>query len=438
MKRPKKRKYQKPEIVTIGNTHVKIYPHRRKIPGLKRPHVTWQVADKTTGERRLRGFADHAAAVREAERIARLESSGQAVAASMSDRQAASFGRAIQLIKPTGDELEIVAARYAEAVKILGGKGKGARIIEAAKALMERDGYPNKTVAKVVEEMLKAKQGKREERTLSDLKNRLAKFTEAFHVPIATIRHSEIQEWLDKMKTSERDRLNYRSKVNTLFNWAFKRGYVPVNPVAKTELPEAEGGKIEIYTPAELQRLIAAASERFLPCLAIGAFAGLRSSEIVRLKWEDVNLARGFITASAKKKGTPSYRRVPIQPNLAAWLANYAEKKGDVWTGTHDEFYSDARHECVEATRIVADDEKGIAAQEPVKWKHNGLRHSFISYRLAILEDDAKTALEAGNSRGAIHGHYKELVNADDAKAWFAIAPTTPSNVVPIAKAQKA
>jgi hypothetical protein len=58
-----------------------------------------------------------------------------------------------------------------------------------------------------------------------------------------------------------------------------------------------------------------------------------------------------------------------------------------------------------------------------------------VSYRLAVLQDDAKVALEAGNSAGTIHSNYKELVTPDEAKAWFAISPETPANVVAIAKA---
>ena len=431
MKRLKKRKKQKPETVKIGHVTVKIYPHRKKRKGRKTPYLNWQVADMTTGERKWRTFADHAAAIREAERIAGLLSAGRVTAASMNNSDAASFGRAVELIRPTGDALEIVAARYAECVKIL---GDGSRLVHAAKALVERDEFPSKTAAEVVTDMLAAKEGKREQRTLDDLRNRLAKFTEAFNCPIASIRHSEIQEWLDGLKTSERDRLNYRSKINTLFRWALNRNYVPANPVEKTERPDAENSVAEIYAPAEIRRLIGAASEQFLPCVLIGAFAGLRSSEITRLKWEDINLGRKFITASAKKVGTPSRRFVPIQPNLAAWLADYSKEKGKVWRGTDDQF-SDAQQETTAATRVIADEQKGIAAQEPVKWKHNGLRHSFISYHLAVLQDDAKVALEAGNSKETIHAHYKELVTPKEAKEWFSIRPAKqPANVLPFAQ----
>jgi hypothetical protein len=58
-----------------------------------------------------------------------------------------------------------------------------------------------------------------------------------------------------------------------------------------------------------------------------------------------------------------------------------------------------------------------------VELKHNALRHSFISYRVAQIQDVPQVALEAGNSPAMIFGHYRELVTADDAKKWFSIQP---------------
>ena len=57
------------------------------------------------------------------------------------------------------------------------------------------------------------------------------------------------------------------------------------------------------------------------------------------------------------------------------------------------------------------------------KWKHNALRHSFISYRVADIQNVAQVALEAGNSPQMIFQHYRELVRPAEAKAWFTIEP---------------
>jgi hypothetical protein len=57
------------------------------------------------------------------------------------------------------------------------------------------------------------------------------------------------------------------------------------------------------------------------------------------------------------------------------------------------------------------------------------LRHSFISYRLAEIQDAAQVALEAGNSPNMVFKHYREIVKPDVAKAWFAIRPDAPANI---------
>jgi hypothetical protein len=54
-----------------------------------------------------------------------------------------------------------------------------------------------------------------------------------------------------------------------------------------------------------------------------------------------------------------------------------------------------------------------------VKWKKNALRHSFISYRVAAIQNVAQVALEAGNSPQIVFAHYRELVRPAEAKALF-------------------
>jgi hypothetical protein len=76
---------------------------------------------------------------------------------------------------------------------------------------------------------------------------------------------------------------------------------------------------------------------------------------------------------------------------------------------------------------------RSAADNAKIKWKHNALRHSFISYRLAEIQDVNRVALEAGNSPQMIFRHYRELATPEQARSWFAIAPTGVPNVVPFA-----
>ena len=75
------------------------------------------------------------------------------------------------------------------------------------------------------------------------------------------------------------------------------------------------------------------------------------------------------------------------------------------------------------ATKVKANPEKGIDAQEPLKWRQNALRHSFISYRLAVIQNENQVAMESGNSPVMIHKHYKQLVSSAVGAKWFGIRP---------------
>jgi integrase len=336
----------------------------------------------------------------------------------MTNPQSASYGRAVELIRPTGASLEHAASTYAKIWEILGDDSA----IEAARffKLHRADQVTRRTVAEVVGELIAAKESRgKSERYIGDLRARLNKFAESFAVDISTLATADVQRWLDRLDVSPQTAKNFRTVLHTLFAFAESRGYVfkGGNPVADTESIEANGGEIQIYTPDEVLSLLNSAPSDFLPLVALGAFAGLRAAEAERIDWQAIDLAGGFIHVGDRTAKTRSRRLVPILPNLAQWLAPYAERKGKVWQGSLVQL-RDAR---AEATMKA-----GVA------WKQNALRHSFVSYRLADIQNAAQVALEAGNSPQMVFKHYRELVKPDAAKAWFSIAPEAPANVVPM------
>jgi integrase len=402
------------KTVKVGNASVKIYCRQRRTV-TNETRTIFEVADFTGGPRRMRGFSDLGQARREAEKIAKQLSTGQAVAANMTNAQSASYGRAMELLKPYGISLELAVATFTRAFEILGGD----KIIEAATFYTRHraDKIVPRMVSAVVTELLDASKGK-STRYVADLRARLNRFAGDFAVDISSITTPDVQRWLEKLNLAPRTQRNFQSCLNTLFAFAESHGYVlkGSNPVADTkEIRGSHDGAIDIYTPTEIHALLKAAPASFLPFVALGAFAGLRSAEIERLDWQDVDLAGGFIEVKAAKAKTRSRRLVPITSNLAAWLLPYAGQQGRVLQGTVN-------------TIIEARAETAKTAGVP--WKGNGLRHSFISYRLASIQNAAQVSLEAGNSPQMVFRHYRELVKPDAAKIWFDIKPDAPANVV--------
>src|SRR4029077_2063499 len=56
-------------------------------------------------------------------------------------------------------------------------------------------------------------------------------------------------------------------------------------------------------------------------------------------------------------------------------------------------------------------------------WSHNALRHSFGSYHYAKYRDENRTAAEMGNSPAVVFRHYRALVKADAANAFWSLYP---------------
>ena len=118
-----------------------------------------------------------------------------------------------------------------------------------------------------------------------------------------------------------------------MFSYAESRGIIERNIILRTAKPKLVDRPPEIFAVDELRALLEAANRvapDVVPMVAIGAFAGLRDTEIKRLDWSEVDLARGHIEVKAAKAKSARRRIVPLQPNLAAWLRPYSEMTGRV------------------------------------------------------------------------------------------------------------
>ncbi len=380
------------------------------------------VANHATGKRRFDCYRTEAEALEAADRLARQLSERDVLAASITREEAIHYAAASQALKPLGVTLSQAVFTFAEAFGIT---GSASGVLAAAKFFAARNKRTvPKPVADVVAELLTIKESRgASPRYLQDLRYRLGVFADAFQKDTCNVTTAEVQAWLDSLKLASQSYANHRRVVSLLFGFAVARGYAADNPVEGVERVKVRNGDIAIFSPAEIAKLLAAASPDYLPSLALGAFAGLRSAEIERLEWSEIHLAEKFIVVGASKAKTAGRRIVPVADNLLQWLAPFAGRKGNVWPGTHEDFYA-------------AQQDAAKAAGVP--WKTNALRHSYASYRFALTNDAGRVAGECGNSAAVIHRHYRELVRPEDAHRWFAVKPEAPANVVTLATAANA
>jgi integrase len=413
-----------PFEVKRGSVTVKIY--RTPTKG----HESFTVSYYQDKKRIRSTFAEFADAEREARDVATRLASSNAVVLTLSSADRAAWLRAKELLAPTGTAIEVAAAEYAHAKRLLGETS----LIQAVEYFIKQHPIkiPPRELEVVINDLLEAKrQDGVSQAYLKHLRYDLEKFNKAFQCPIGSVTGNQIDEWLRSLGVAPRTRNNLRNSVQTLFNFAKARRYLPRDhdELASVAVAKDNGGAIEIFTPTELGELLAQAPDILVPFLALGAFAGIRHAEVLRLDWRDIHFDDGLIEVRANKAKTASRRLIPLADNLRAWLEDYRETSGLVCSSKNV-----AKQICqivrqVNAERKAKRKMAGLKTRRKdddswlFKWKHNALRHSYISYRVAQTQDVAKVSLEAGNSPQMIFKHYRELVRPKDAEAWFNIKP---------------
>jgi integrase len=268
-------------------------------------------------------------------------------------------------------------------------------------------------VAALVDDYLRARQrAGLSARHLRDISARLVRFRKDFGArPVRTIGAQEVEDWLfgEGEVLSPQTVFNRRGILHAFFGWLLRQKAIEYNPVAAIAKPKVVRGAPPIWTPEDLEKLLRAAPPELVPVLAIGAFGGLRTSELLRLNWSEIALERRFIEVKADKTKTARRRLVKIEANLAQWLEPFAGRTGPVLAMSERAYHAAASRLC------------GALG---LKWPENGLRHSFASYHLAHFRNAAATALELGHINAHVtFAHYRELVTPEQAEAYWEIAP---------------
>lgn len=313
----------------------------------------------------------------------------------------------------------------AEAIALLG----TTKLVDAAKFWCEHHNATGGqlTVAELVAQYLEEKQkaGLRRH-TIADARRRCAMFARdhgrrlVFDITLA-----DISAFLDHWRGISR--LNYRTALIALFNFAVKRGLRADNPVHAIDRPKLDEKMPEIFTVAEVERLLLHTQARYprlIPALTIGLFAGLRQSEIDLTDWSQVDMVGRTIRVLPEVAKRRRTRIVDMSDNLVEWLKPHHKPAGRI--GVPYSVYRRRAEEIMEAAAIA-------------HWPRNGLRHTFASAHFAKYEDAAKTAKELGHmSPALLYDHYRNLVSKQDAEKFWGLLPTPPSELpVPAPRVRK-
>lgn len=143
---------------------------------------------------------------------------------------------------------------------------------------------------------------------------------------ITDIRRGQIQELVDEL-TPKRSGSRVRSVVNalrSLYRWAQDRDLASHDPAALVRLPAMDAKPIErVASPAEFARLLDALELGDALAYGLAGYAMGRASQIVRLRWQDIDLQIGAVEWGVEweaRKYEASRRVVPTVPPLLMLL----------------------------------------------------------------------------------------------------------------------
>ena len=164
-------------------------------------------------------------------------------------------------------------------------------------------------------------------------------------------------------------------------NTAKKLGLLPPgweNPVGKTSKPKFSNRKTRTLSPEEwarLQPILKEMGDEVYGATLFALFLGLRRSEILSLRWEDVDWRRGVIRIPREKDLTES-RFLPLPEPLVTFLKSLPPgEPGERIFKIHPDTLTHKFAEAVKRARL----NEGITDKRNMLTFHS-LRHTYVTY----------------------------------------------------------
>ena len=238
---------------------------------------------------------------------------------------------------------------------------------------------------------------------------------------VKSISGAQLSAWVDSYSetgASPRHVRNLVAYVNQFFRFAESEKFVAQNPAAhlgKDATIEDEREIVVLSVP-EVKNLLKTAMQTayrdLLPATVLGLFCGgIRTEELHRLKWSDVDLTGCKVRLQGKQTKTRDKRTCEIPPCALSFLMLHPNRSGQIAPKRFRQ-------------RLTAFHK---AAGFPA-WKKthaNSKRHSFGSYE-SKLHDWEWVVSQMGNSVSMLLKHYRDArVTKEDAQEFFSLKPTS-------------
>jgi integrase len=200
--------------------------------------------------------------------------------------------------------------------------------------------------------------------------------------------------------------------LSRLFSHAVRRDVIPVSPISKldrTERPAVWNREQRVLNSAEIGRLLGAAPSRYRTLIASAIFTGLRQSELLGLRWRDIDFEAELIRVrnaldrhgnDVPPKTQHAVRDVILIPALAALREH---REASAFKGSTDYVFASRVGTPLHwrnVARRALNPALARAGIEPLRW--HDLRHTFASLLIGSGANVVFTSRQLGHGSSDI------------------------------------
>ena len=240
--------------------------------------------------------------------------------------------------------------------------------------------------------------------SLANLKTRVWLWVDLAGVKTVADVTRDSVEVLRRRPVSSQTRKNDLNAVSSFCSWLFENKKLDHQPLAGMKRPRTKTGKKKkpTFTLDQCKQVLAAAATvNRLGTIAVMIFAGARPSELSETKL--LYRRHPLVKIQGGKLQGRANRTVPMGSALRAFLASVGNP--------------------TQVPPLSRKERETIAKLAGIKWIADICRHTYMSYRLPLVDNDATVAREGGTSEEVIYRHYHDLKEPAEARKWARLRP---------------
>jgi len=151
---------------------------------------------------------------------------------------------------------------------------------------------------------------------------------------LSDVRTVAVEDWLHSLPLANGSKAKIRNLMSTLFNHAMRYEWADKNPIRLVRQSAKRQKTPDVLTAEEIRGLLKELDGPYYVMSFLAAVTGLRVSELLALKWEDVRFASDEIVLSrgivcqhvGPLKTAASQKPVPMDPGLSRVLLDWRER----------------------------------------------------------------------------------------------------------------